>query len=94
LITNQLFKSLPPDCQQALLDSGKLAHQKALELVESEEIAAYNELKTRGIKEIDTTPHAAEWQKAYADLRAHLTGRLFSAELLDRVTKAAASARK
>jgi TRAP-type C4-dicarboxylate transport system substrate-binding protein len=94
LVTNDLFKSLPPDCQQALLDTGKLAHQKALELVEGEEVTAYNELKARGIKEVDTAPHAAEWEKAYADLRTHLTGRLFNADLLERVTKAAASVRK
>jgi TRAP-type C4-dicarboxylate transport system substrate-binding protein len=94
LISNQMFKSMPPDCQEALLQSGKLAHQKALELVEGEEVAAYNELKTRGIKEVDTAPNAAEWQKAYADLRTKLTGHLFSKELLDRVTKAAESVRK
>jgi TRAP-type C4-dicarboxylate transport system substrate-binding protein len=94
LISNQQFKSMPPDCQQALLDTGKKAHQKALELVQSEEIAAYNELKNRGIKEVDTTPHAAEWQKAYTELRTQLTGKLFTKELLDRVSKAAESARK
>ena len=94
LIGNHLFQSMPPDCQQALLETGKLAHQKALELVEGEEVAAYNELKTRGIKEVDTTPHAAEWQKAYAELRTKLTDRLFTKDLLDRVTKAAESARK
>jgi TRAP-type C4-dicarboxylate transport system substrate-binding protein len=94
LVTNQLFKSLPPDCQEALLSTGKLAHQKALELVESEEVAAYNELKSRGIKEVDTAPHGAEWAKAYTDLRTQLTGKLFTKELLDRVSAAAQSARK
>jgi TRAP-type C4-dicarboxylate transport system substrate-binding protein len=94
LVTNKFFAGLPPDCQQALLDTGKLAHQKALELVEGEEIASYNELKQRGIKEVDTAPYAAEWNKVYADLRKELTGRLFTQDLLDRVTKAAQSARK
>ena len=94
LISNQLFKSMPPDCQQALLESGKLAHQKALELIEGEELASYNELRSRGIKEVDTVPHAAEWQKAYTDLRTQLTGKLFTKDLLDRVSAAAESARK
>jgi TRAP-type C4-dicarboxylate transport system substrate-binding protein len=94
LVSNELFRSMPPDCQEALISTGKLAHQKALELVEGEEIAAYNELKARGVKEVDTTPHAAEWQKAYGELRTTLTGRLFSKDLLDRVSKAAASVRK
>jgi TRAP-type C4-dicarboxylate transport system substrate-binding protein len=94
LISNHLFKTMPPDCQEALIQTGKLAHQKAIELVESEEIAAYNELKARGIQEIDTSAHAAAWQKAYDELREKLTGRLYSKELLDRVTQAAAAARK
>ncbi len=94
LITNQQFKSMPPDVQEALLETGKLAHQKALELVESEEVLAYNELKTRGIKETDLAPHAAEWTKAYTELRTRLTGKLFTADLLDRVSKAAISVRK
>lgn len=94
LITNEQFKSMPPDVQEALLESGKLAHSKALELVESEEKLAYEELKARGIQEIDLAPHAAEWQKAYSELKTRLTGKLFTADLLDRVEKAAASARK
>jgi TRAP-type C4-dicarboxylate transport system substrate-binding protein len=94
LVTNDVFKSMPPDCQEALIETGRLAHQKAIELVESEEIAAYKELRARGIQEVDMAPHAAEWQKAYADLRTQLTGRLFTKDLLDRVSKAAESARK
>lgn len=92
LLSNQLFKSLPPDAQQVLVETGKQAHQKALELIASEEQNDYTTLKTRGIKEVDTAPYAAEWGKAYGDLRAHLTGKLFSKELLDRVSAAAAKA--
>jgi TRAP-type transport system periplasmic protein len=90
LITNQVYKSIPPDAQQVLVETGKQAHQKALELISSEEQADYNTLKARGIKEVDTTPHAAEWSKAYGELRTKLTGKLFSKDLLDRVTAAAA----
>lgn len=94
LITNQLFKSLPPDAQQVLVDTGKQAHAKALELIASEEQTDYNTLKSRGIKEVDTSPHAAEWNKAYGELRTKLTGKLFSKDLLDRVVAAAATSSK
>ncbi len=94
MITNDLFKTMPPDCQEVLLETGRQAHAKALELVEAEEVDAYKTLVGRGIKEIDTTPHAAEWNKAYTDLKTKLVGKLFPADLLDRVEKAAASARK
>jgi TRAP-type C4-dicarboxylate transport system substrate-binding protein len=94
LITNQVFKSLQPDDQQVLRETGKQAHQKALEIIASEEQNDYNTLKARGILEVDQAPYAAEWQKSYEQLRTHLTGKLFNKDLLDRVLAAAKSARK
>jgi TRAP-type C4-dicarboxylate transport system substrate-binding protein len=94
LLTNQVFHSLRPEDQEVLSETGKQAHQKALELISSEEQADYAALKARGIIEVDTAPYAAEWNKAYADLRGQLVGRLFSKELLERVSAAAASVRK
>jgi TRAP-type C4-dicarboxylate transport system substrate-binding protein len=94
LITNDQFKTMPPDVQEALLESGKLAHQKALELIESEEIDAYKTLKARGIIEVDQAPHAAEWNKAYGELRAKLVGKLFTQDQLGRVQAAIATARR
>jgi TRAP-type transport system periplasmic protein len=94
LITNKLYKSLPPDAQQVLTETGKQAHQKALELIATEEQNDYNTLKARGLIEVDTAPHAAEWDKAYGALRDHLTGKLFSKDLLERVAKAAKGAQK
>jgi TRAP-type C4-dicarboxylate transport system substrate-binding protein len=94
LINNQQFKSMPPDAQEVLRETGKQAHQKALELIAGEEQADYNTLKARGVKEVDTAPYAAEWTKSYDQLRTHLTGKLFSKELLDRVIASAKSVRK
>jgi len=90
LITNQLYKSLPPDAQQVLTETGKQAHEKALQLIAAEEQTDYNTLKTRGIQEVDTSPHAAEWAKVYGELRTKLSGKLFSKDLLDRVLAATA----
>jgi TRAP-type C4-dicarboxylate transport system substrate-binding protein len=92
LLSNQLYKSLPPDAQQVLTATGKQAHEKALQLIASEEQNDYNALKARGIKEVDTSPHAAEWNKAYQELRTKLTGKLFTKDLLDRVVAATGSA--
>jgi TRAP-type transport system periplasmic protein len=92
LITNQLFKSLPPDAQQVLVSTGKQAHEKALQLIATEEQVDYNTLKTRGIQEVDTAPHAAEWSKVYLELRTKLSGKLFSKDLLERVLAATSKA--
>lgn len=94
LISHKLYNKLPPDTREILVETGRQAHKKALKLVKSEELAAYKALKGRGIKEVDTTPHAAEWQKAYDAVRDRLVGRLFTQDLLDRVTAAATKARK
>jgi TRAP-type transport system periplasmic protein len=94
LLSGQVYKQLSPADQEVLSETGRQAHQKALELISSEEAADYAALKARGIIEVDTAPYAAEWEKSYADLRTHLTGKLFSKEQLERVLAAAASARK
>lgn len=94
LISHTLYKSMPPDCQEVLKQTGKQAHQKALELIQTEEQADYNTLKGRGIKEVDAAPYAAEWNKAYEQLRVALTGKLFTKELLERVVQATKTAKK
>ncbi len=89
LISNQQFKTMPPDVQEVLVETGRQAHKQALALVEREEQEAYSVLVSRGIKEVDTTPHRAAWNKAYADLRKSLTGKLFTQDLVGRVEQAA-----
>ena len=93
LLTQKQFESLPPDAQKVLVDTGAQAHKKALELIAREEQADYQALLGRGIKEVDTAPHAKAWEKSYDVLRDQLSGKLFTQDLLDRVTKAAESAR-
>ena len=60
----------------------------------TEEEKAYQVLLQRGIKEVDTSAHSAEWSASYAKLADRLTGRLFRAPLLQRVREAAAQARQ
>jgi len=92
IISHKLFKQLPPDAQEVVVETGRQAHAQALHLVKSEEQIAYETLKKRGIQETDLKPHAKEWNAAYDALKQRLVGRLFTKELLDRVESAAAKA--
>jgi TRAP-type C4-dicarboxylate transport system substrate-binding protein len=95
LLRKDLWDSMPPDVQKALMDNSKKAHDMVLKLVESEENEAYNTLKKRGIKEVDQAPHAAEWDKAYKAVQTSLVSKqVFPKEVLERVNAAIATARK
>lgn len=94
LITKKQFDTLPPDVREVLLETGKKAHAKALQLVERENREAQETLLSRGIKQVDMTPHKPAWDQSYSELTKRLTGKLFTGDLLQRVEAAAQQARK
>ncbi|HEY6880132.1 MAG TPA: TRAP transporter substrate-binding protein DctP [Polyangiales bacterium] len=97
LIREDLYKTIPPDHQQALIDSGKKAHATLISQIQAEDAKAYKTLVGRGIIEFSanaTPAQTAAWTKVNDELIKRMTGRLWSKELLDKVKKAAAAAPK
>jgi TRAP-type C4-dicarboxylate transport system substrate-binding protein len=88
VVREEVFKSLAPDHQKVLADTGKKAHATLVAQVQKEDQNAYKTLLARGIKEFDPlgTPELkAEWAKVNDDLIKQLTGRIFPKELLEKV---------
>jgi TRAP-type C4-dicarboxylate transport system substrate-binding protein len=97
LIREDLFKTIPPDHQKVLLESGKKAHAALITQIQAEDSKAYKTLQGRGVIEFDTaaTPAQKEaWSKVNDELIKRMTGRLWSKELLEKVKKTAAGAPK
>jgi TRAP-type transport system periplasmic protein len=97
LMREDLFKTIAPDHQKVLLDTGKKAHAALIAQVQVEDVKAYKTLLGRGVKEFDTlaTPEQrTAWTKVNDELIKRLTGRMWSKDLLDRVKKTAAAAPK
>lgn len=90
LLKKSAFDGLTPEQQEALLATSKKAHAALNKRIRRDDDEAYRTILARGLKEVDTDPHRAAWDKAAADTRKRLTGRVYSAELLKRVEDALA----
>jgi TRAP-type C4-dicarboxylate transport system substrate-binding protein len=96
LVREDLFKTLAPDHQKILVETGKKAHALLIQQVQKEDQAAYKTLLSRGMIEFDPlgTPELkAEWTKINNELIEKLTGQIFPKDLLDRVRAAAAASK-
>lgn len=95
LVREDLFKTIAPDHQKVLIESGKKAHATLINQIQSEDQKAYKTLLGRGIIEFNpqgTPAQKAAWEKVNEELIKRMTGRLWSKELLDKVKKTAAGA--
>jgi TRAP-type transport system periplasmic protein len=97
VLREDLFKTLAPDHQKVLIDTGKKAHAALIAQVQTEDQKAYKTLLSRKVIEYDATGspgQRAAWQKVNDELLKRLTGRLWSKELLEKVRKTAAATPK
>jgi len=95
LVREDLFKSLAPEHQKVLLETGKKAHATLIAQVQAEDLKAHKTLLSRGVIEFDPMATPAQqqlWTKANDELIKRLTGRLWSKELLEKVRKTVAQA--
>jgi TRAP-type transport system periplasmic protein len=91
LVREDLFKTIAPDHQKILVDTGKKAHAALIAQVQKEDLNAYKTLLGRGMIEFDplgTPEQKAEWDKLNTQLIERMTGKIFPKDLLDRVRAA------
>ncbi len=92
LVREDVYKTLPPDHQKALLETGKKAHEILISKVMAEDAKAYKTLLDRGMIEFNplaTPDQAKQWKAANDEMLKRLTGRLWTKELLEKVKAAA-----
>lgn len=86
------FDALAPDVQQAIKKASAEVEQSLAQQIQREDERAADVLRQRGLIEIDLMEKRAEWEPVLRELAKRLTGRVFSRELLDKVTRAASEA--
>ena len=89
VVKKEKFEQLSPEDQAVLRDTAKRAGAALDKVVRRDDAKAYDVLLKRGIELVDTGPYRAEWDKAAAETRERLTGRIFSKSLLAEVEAAA-----
>jgi len=89
IVKHEVFNKLTPEDQKILLDTAERGARAMDKITLRDDERAYQTLLSRGLKEIDLSPHQAEWDAVAAKTRQQLAGRVYSKSLLDQVTKLA-----
>jgi TRAP-type C4-dicarboxylate transport system substrate-binding protein len=90
LIKQEKFDELSEPDQNALMDTSERAARALDTLARRDDDRAYGSMVTRGMVEVDLSPHRAAWDAVEAQTRENLTGRVYSKSLLQAVEKVAA----
>jgi TRAP-type C4-dicarboxylate transport system substrate-binding protein len=90
IIKKEVMDQLTPGDQKILLDTAERSARAMDKIVLRDDARAYATLLQRGLKEVDLSPHQAEWDAVAKKAREQLAGRVYSKSLLDQVAKLAA----
>jgi TRAP-type C4-dicarboxylate transport system substrate-binding protein len=91
LLKKEKFDELSEHDQQVLFETSALAGKANDQIVRRTDRKAYAALVKRGMIEVDTAAHKAEWDAVAKTARENLVGRVYSRSLLDAVEKIVAS---
>ena len=90
IVKHEVFAQLTPGDQKILLDTAERGARAMDKIVIRDDERAYQTLLSRGLIEVDLSPHKAEWDAVAKTAREQLAGRVYSQSLLDQVTALAA----
>jgi TRAP-type C4-dicarboxylate transport system substrate-binding protein len=91
LIKQEKFDELSEHDQKVLVETSARAGHANDKLVRRDDQRAYDSLVKRGMIEVDTSLHKAEWDAVAKKARENLVGRVYSRSLLEAVEKIVAS---
>lgn len=89
ILKKDKFDALTADQQAALRSTSAQAHTLLQRVIRRDDQRAYERVLERGMTAVSTTAYEAEWRQAASQTRQQLTGRLYSAQLLQQVWRAA-----
>jgi TRAP-type C4-dicarboxylate transport system substrate-binding protein len=89
IFSSSKMKSLPPDAQAVLTETGKVAGEALSKRIRQEDDAAFERLKKRMTSYEPSAAQQAEWAKLFADTRNKLRGSTFNPQIFDEAVKAA-----
>jgi TRAP-type C4-dicarboxylate transport system substrate-binding protein len=90
IVKQEVFNQLTPGDQKILLDTAERGARAMDKIVIRDDNRAYQTLLSRGLEEVDLSPHQAEWDAVAKKAREQLAGRVYSKSLLDQVATLAA----
>jgi TRAP-type C4-dicarboxylate transport system substrate-binding protein len=89
IVKKEKFDQLTPADQAVFKDTAARAGKALDRVVRRDDAKAFQVLLDRGMQIVDSGPYLEEWEKAAAETRERLTGRVFSKSLLQEAEAAA-----
>jgi TRAP-type C4-dicarboxylate transport system substrate-binding protein len=89
IIDKKVFNKISAEDQKLFIESAERAARALDKIVMRDDDSSYDTLVKRGLKEVDMTPHQAEWDAVAAKTREDLVNRVYSKSLLQAVELAA-----
>jgi TRAP-type C4-dicarboxylate transport system substrate-binding protein len=89
VLKKEKFEALPPELKSALLETGQQANQALARAIRRDDQAAFDAIVKRGVSAVDGSTQSAVWDPVLQTARRSLVGKLYSAELLERVERIA-----
>ena len=90
IIKREKFDELSEHDQKVVLAASARASKANDAVVRRDDLRAYEALIKRGVVEVDTAQHQAEWDAVMKQARENLAGRVYSKSLLEAAERAAA----
>ncbi len=81
------MRSLPPDAQSAVMDTGRVAARALTTSIRREDDAAFARRRQRMTAYTPNAAEVAQWNKLFADTRARLRGTTFSPAVYDEAAR-------
>jgi TRAP-type C4-dicarboxylate transport system substrate-binding protein len=92
LVRKDKFEALTDEQKKVLVETSARAHAALNRSIRRDDDKSYQAVLKRGLAEVDTTEHQAEWEEVGREVRQRLTGRVYPKSLLDAVIEAARGA--
>ncbi|HJL14224.1 MAG TPA: TRAP transporter substrate-binding protein DctP [Sandaracinaceae bacterium LLY-WYZ-13_1] len=93
VVRSAWLDDLRPDDRRAFLEVSRESRERLIQGARRADERAYDALVRHGVDPVDVEAHRDEWERAAAQTRQRLAGRLFPPALLERVERIAAAAR-
>jgi TRAP-type transport system periplasmic protein len=92
VVKKEKFDALDAPLQAALRETAERAHQSLEKAIQNDDQRAYDAIVERGVKPVSLAANLGLWEDMLGKARRALAGKLYSAELLERVERIAAKA--
>jgi TRAP-type C4-dicarboxylate transport system substrate-binding protein len=92
VLKKERFDALEPALQAALLETSEQAHQSLAPAIQRDDQRAFDAIVERGVKATSLAANLGLWEETLGKARRALAGKLYPAELLERVERVAAKA--